>query len=32
MANEPTNDSRLLCQIIATEEMAGAVFRVATGR
>ncbi len=32
MANEPTNASRLLYQIIATEEMAGAVFRVATGR
>lgn len=30
-ANEPTEASRLTCQIVVTEAMAGAVFQVATG-
>lgn len=32
MAHEPRENSRLLCQITATPQMAGAVFEVATGR
>lgn len=32
MANNPTEASRLTCQITATAAMEGAVFRVATGR
>lgn len=32
MANEPQDNSRLMCQINATPAMAGAVFQVATGR
>lgn len=30
-ANEPKENSRLTCQLIVTEAMAGAVFQVATG-
>ncbi|MDF0602494.1 hypothetical protein P1J78_17285 [Psychromarinibacter sp. C21-152] len=32
MAHEPTEASRLPCQITVTPQLAGAVFRVATGR
>lgn len=32
MANEPTDASRLMCQVAATDAMQGAVFAVATGR
>ena len=32
MANEPQENSRLMCQVKATPELAGAVFQVATGR
>lgn len=32
MANEPRENSRLMCQVKATGELEGAVFQVATGR
>ncbi|WP_420567155.1 2Fe-2S iron-sulfur cluster-binding protein [Thalassovita sp.] len=32
MANEPRDNSRLMCQVKAADAMAGAVFQVATGR
>ncbi|MEC7764871.1 MAG: 2Fe-2S iron-sulfur cluster-binding protein [Pseudomonadota bacterium] len=32
MAHEPTDASRLTCQITVTEALEGAVFQVATGR
>ena len=32
MANEPRENSRLMCQVKATTDMEGAVFAVATGR
>jgi 2Fe-2S ferredoxin len=32
MANEPQDNSRLMCQITATDALEGAVFQVATGR
>lgn len=32
MANEPQENSRLMCQVKATAALEGAVFKVATGR